>query len=276
MQIGIFDSVFKRDSLEERLDAVHNLGFTCIQFSLSSAGIEPMPLDIPDDLCERVRTAVTSREIFMGAVSGTFNMIHPDESVRTNGLKRLGVIASACKKLGTGIITLCSGTRNRDSMWRPHPDNASPEAWSDLVKSMESAARIGEEHDVVMAFEPEVANVIDSAPNARKLLDEIRSPNLKVIIDGANVFHKGELGRMHEILDEAFELLGPDIVHAHAKDLDHDGEAGKLAAGTGLLDYDHYLSLLDKIGFDGPMVLHGLTEEQAPACRDFVVGKVNS
>jgi len=49
---------------------------------------------------------------------------------------------------------------------------------------------------------------------------------------------------MREVLDEAFELLWPDIVIAHAKDLDQDGEAGHKPAGKGLLDYDHYLGLL--------------------------------
>jgi len=54
----------------------------------------------------------------------------------------------------------------------------------------------------------------------------------------------------------------PDIVLAHAKDLDHDGEAGSLAAGTGRLDYPLYLSLLQQAGFTGPVILHGLTEAQ--------------
>ncbi|MCB0095169.1 MAG: hypothetical protein KDE46_05575, partial [Caldilineaceae bacterium] len=94
------------------------------------------------------------------------------------------------------------------------------------------------------------------------------------VIDGANIFHKGELAHMHGVLDAAFDLLGDDIVMAHAKDLDHDGEAGKLAAGTGLLDFDHYIGLLRGIGFDGVILLHGLTEEQAPGCIQFLRGKL--
>jgi sugar phosphate isomerase/epimerase len=82
-------------------------------------------------------------------------------------------------------------------------------------------------------------------------------------MDGANIFHAGELPQMHAILEEAISLLGPDIVLAHAKDLSHDGEAGNLAAGTGLLDYPLYLSLLQRVGFTGPLILHGLTEAQA-------------
>ena len=57
---------------------------------------------------------------------------------------------------------------------------------------------------------------------------------------------------MREILDEAFTLLGEHIAFAHAKDLDRDGEAGHLAAGKGLLDYDQYLSLLNDVDSNVP------------------------
>jgi sugar phosphate isomerase/epimerase len=41
---------------------------------------------------------------------------------------------------------------------------------------------------------------------------------------------------------------------------DHDAAPGRLplAAGTGLLDYDHYLALLRQAGYDGPLILHSL------------------
>ena len=276
MQLGVFDKVFERDTMEERIDAVKESGFVCVQFHLDCAGIEAIPDEIPDELCDRIRKAHEDRDIVIGAVSGTFNMIHPDVAIREDGLRRLEVIAKACERMGADIITLCSGTRNTESMWRPHPENNSAEAWRDLLKSMEIAARIGEDNGVTMAFEPEVANVIDSAKKARQLLDEIGSSQLKVVIDGANIYHKGELKKMHYMLDEAFDLLGQDIAHAHAKDLDHDGEAGKLAAGTGVLDYEYYMGLLDKVGFDGPMVLHGLVESQVEMCRDFVLEKLKS
>ena len=84
--------------------------------------------------------------------------------------------------------------------------------------------------DVILAFEPEVNNIVDSARKARRLLDEIASPHLKVVIDGANLFHVGELPRMREILDEAFQVRGDDIRLAHGKDLERDGDAGHQAA----------------------------------------------
>jgi sugar phosphate isomerase/epimerase len=184
------------------------------------------------------------------------------------------MLASVCSRVGTSVITLCTGTRDPENMWRRHPDNDSTEAWRDLVASMGEALQIAEEHKVTLAFEPEVSNVVDSAVKGRRLLDEMKSRHLKVVMDPANIFHKGELPRMREIIDEAFALLGDYIVLAHAKDLSHDGEAGHEAAGRGLLDYDRYLSLLRKVGFGGPLILHGLGESQVAGCIAFLRQKM--
>jgi sugar phosphate isomerase/epimerase len=110
-----------------------------------------------------------------------------------------------------------------------------------MTASVREGTEIAGQAKVVMAFEPEMSNVVDSARKARRLLDEIGSPHLKVTIDPANLFHAGELPRMKEILDEAFDLIGRDAVLAHAKDLDRDGEAGHKPAGQGVLDYDRYM-----------------------------------
>jgi sugar phosphate isomerase/epimerase len=161
-------------------------------------------------------------------------------------------------------------------MWRRHPENDSPSAWRDLLASLREALAAAEELGVTLAFEPEVSNVVDSARKARRLLDELASPRLKVVMDGANLFHAGELARMRDVLDEAFDLLGRDVVLAHAKDLNRDGEAGHEAAGTGVLDYDYYLGLLRRAGYDGPLILHGLREDQVARSVAFLRGKLHA
>jgi sugar phosphate isomerase/epimerase len=143
-----------------------------------------------------------------------------------------------------------------------------------MVACVRAAVEIAESSDVTLAFEPEVNNVVDSALKARRLLDEIHSPHLKVTMDAANLFHAGELARMDEMLDQAFALLGQDVVLAHAKDLSHDGDAGHEPAGHGKLDYDRYLSLLYACGFRGPLLLHGLSEAQVPGCVAFLRQKL--
>ena len=276
MQIGTMSGTFARATLEEALDAVVNHGMSCVQFNLSSAGVTKIPTHIDEDLCDSIREEMSARNITMTALGGTYNMIHPDLQRRADGLRNLRTLASACERLGTSIITLCTGTRDPDNMWRRHPDNDTPEAWDDLVVSMRQAIEVAEEYQVILAFEPEVANVVDSAIKARRIIDQIGSPYLKVVMDGANIFHTGELPRMREILDEAFALLGEHIAFAHAKDLDRDGEAGHLAAGKGLLDYDQYLSLLNDVDPDLPIVLHGLSEAEVDGCVAFLRSKIEA
>ncbi len=275
MQLGIFAKTFPRPTLGATLDAVRACGLDCVQFNMACAGLPPLPDRIDDDVADTVRRETAARGITLAAVSGTFNMAHPDPARRRDGLARLRVLAAACRRMGTSVITLCTGSRDPDDMWRRHPENESPGAWRDLVSCMREALTAAEESGVTLAFEPEVSNVVDSARKGRRLLDALASPRLKVVMDGANLFHAGELPRMHEVLDGAFDLLGREIVLAHAKDLSRDGEAGHEAAGTGLLDYDHYLGLLCRAGYDGPLILHGPREDQVGRSVAFLRGRLN-
>jgi sugar phosphate isomerase/epimerase len=274
MRLGIFAKTFARPTVEAVLGAVRVHGLDCVQFNMACAGLPSMPERIDGALCDRVRAAATQRGITLAAVSGTFNMIHPDPARRRAGLDGLRVLAGACNRLGVQVVTLCTGTRDPDDMWRRHPDNDSASAWRDLLESMRAAVKIAEVAGLTLAFEPEVANVVDTARKGRRLLDEIGSPRLKVAMDGANLFRAGDLARMRDVLNEAFALLGPDIVLAHAKDLTQDGAAGHAAAGTGRLDYDRYLSLLYAAGYDGPLVLHGLSEAEVDASVTFLRAKL--
>lgn len=276
MRPGIFAKTFSRSSPEEVLDAVVAHGLYETQLNMSVTGLPSMPEEIDPALADRVREAAAGRGVTVAAVSGTFNMAHPDEEVRRDGLRRLGVLSGACEQLGTATITLCTGTRDPDDMWRGHPDNRTPEAWRDMLATMRAAVEIAEDHSVTLAFEPEINNVVDSAEKGRRLLDEMRSPRLKVVMDAANLFDAGDpsrqLSRSEKVLHEAFDLLGEDVVIAHAKDVRASGEV--VAAGRGDLDYGLYLEHLFDAGYRGPLILHGLGEDEVESSAAFLREKL--
>jgi sugar phosphate isomerase/epimerase len=257
---GIFERTFPRPTLEATLDAVAAHGIRHIQLDLASADLDSIPRDIPNDTARRIHDACRERDISIAAVSGTWNMIHPDPAVRDAGLAGLEVIAGACHAMGTSIITLCTGTRNAESMWRRHPDNDTPAAWCDLVSTMTAALEIADAHNMVLAFEPEPANVISSAAKGRDLLQELDHPRLKVVMDAANVIATDRSRPPEAVLDEAFDLLGEHIVVAHGKDLSADGAF--CAAGTGIVPWDRCLARFRSIAFDGPIILHSLDEDE--------------
>ena len=272
MRLGIFARTFSRPTLEEVFNAVREHQLDCVQFNLACAGLPPLPEAIAPSLAIRIREASMSRGIEIVAVSGTYNMIHPDPQVQQTGLRRLRTLAAACQSLGTSVITICTGTRDPADMWHWHPENASSQTWSDLLRAMEAALHIAEEEQVTLAFEPERANVVSTAAHGHALLVAMQSPRLKVVIDPANLIVPGDERQMSQVLDEVFDLLGEHIVIAHAKDRGADDTFR--AAGEGILDYDHYLRLLQTSAFTGPLIIHGLTEEQVDAALQFLYGKL--
>ncbi len=270
MRLGIFAKIFIRPTLAETLDAVAACGLDCVQFNFSCAGLLSMPDDIAPEALAAIACELRLRAFSVPAVSGTFNMIDPNLDRRRQGLRRLEVIAASCAALGAPMVTLCTGTRDPADPWRAHPLNDSPEAWHDLLVSMEQALKIAEQYNICLGVEPETANVINSAKKARQLLDQLRSPRLKIVMDPANLFRTGDGPRMAEILEEAFGLLGPDIALAHAKDFRDGPPLNTVAAGRGMLDWPRCLELLRAAGYNGPLILHSLAEDEVPAAIAFL------
>jgi sugar phosphate isomerase/epimerase len=270
MEIGIFTKIFHRTSLDETLDAVVSHGICAIQFNMSCAGLPTLPAAIPTHMIDDIRTAVLSRGLQMAALSGTYNLIHPDRSVRDQGIQGLKALADACASWECPVITLCTGTRDADNMWRRHPDNDTPAAWSDLVAAMRQIVPIAEAAGITLGVEPELSNVVNSAQKARRLLDEVGSSHVKIIMDGSNLLDIRDFSRMSDILHQAFDLLGKDIILAHAKDLMAAGHEAHGAAGTGVMNYRLYIDLLRQAGYDGDLILHTLSEDQVAASVGFL------
>jgi sugar phosphate isomerase/epimerase len=258
MRPGIFAKTFPRPALGEVLDAVAATGLRELQFNL----------DLGGGTDTAVRTGVAARGLTMAAVSGTYNMAHPDPAVRESGAATLTGIIRRAPALGTHVVTVCTGTRDPDDMWRAHPNNGTPEAWADMRAAMAAAAESAEAADVTLAVEPEHGNVVRDAPAARRLLDELASPHVRIVVDGANLLVPGRPERQDAVLREAFELLGDDLVLAHAKDVLDDGTV--VPAGAGSLDYGLYVDLLRTAGYRGPLILHGLPEAAVPAAVAFL------
>src|SRR2546422_2588754 len=82
MQLGIFAKTFVRPTLVEALDAVVGHGLNCIQFNFACAGLPSMPEHIAPELAGQMAREIQQRNLAVAAVSGTFNMIHPEAQKR--------------------------------------------------------------------------------------------------------------------------------------------------------------------------------------------------
>ena len=263
MQAGIFAKTFLAPGVLGALQAAKAAGFDTVQFNMACCGLPAMPDEIAAETIAEIASASRETGVSLAAISATYNMIHPEPKVRADGLRKLEVILKAARGMGTSLVTLCTGTRDAQDQWRHHPDNRGADAWHDLLGEMAKAAALADAYGVDLGIEPELANVVNSADAAKRLLNEVKSPRLRIVLDPANLFETASEQERRSIVAYAAETLAGSISMAHAKDRDAAG--GFVAAGTGVIDFPHFLACLRQSGFDGPLVAHGLSEAEAPA-----------
>jgi sugar phosphate isomerase/epimerase len=268
MQLGIFAKAFSATGALPVFNAVKQAGYEVAQFNMACLGMPSMPESIAPALADEIAKASDASGVAIAAISGTYNMIHPDPAVRADGLARLATIIRAGPFMGIRLVTLCTGTRDAKDQWKHHPDNSCKEAWRDLLEEMGKAITLAEENGVDLGIEPELANVVSSAQQARKLINELKSPRICIVLDPANLFEVALPRESQSIIAQAIDLLGDRIVMAHAKDRRATGEF--TAAGSGVIDFPHFIRCLRSAGFNGPLVTHGLSEQEAPAVATFL------
>jgi sugar phosphate isomerase/epimerase len=124
---------------------------------------------------------------------------------------------------------------------------------------------------------------IINAHDGVRLIRELRSNRIRIIFDPANLYRPPmDPRRDRHVITDALRLLGDHIAIAHCKDIadptakraghqDCEGPYAHVAAGTGILDYHHYISELERlVPRSIPLILHGLNEEQIPASVSFI------
>lgn len=274
MQLGIMTHHLQRPDIDAVADAVAAFGLTSVQLNLDSAGLAEIPDTFDQAVATGIRAAFQRHGITIAAVSGTFNMIDPDRERLQEHIRRFPVLLAWCRALDCRIVTACTGTRDPASMWRHHPDNARPEAWTDLLDTLGQVLPEAEAQGVTIAFEPEVVNVVDTAAKAQRLIEEAGSPRLRLVMDPANYFQPDMLTRMDAVLDDIFARVAPYVVFAHAKDVRGPRPGGtecvRPAAGTGVLNYRRYLELLHNSGYDGALIMHSLDEAEVATSAAYV------
>ena len=78
LNIGIMDKTILRPSLDAVLDTVVGFGIYSMQFGLGSAGLPELPKRFDPELGDSIHREFEARKMTMAAISGTYNMIHPD------------------------------------------------------------------------------------------------------------------------------------------------------------------------------------------------------
>lgn len=268
MTPGIFARTYAAKFPGTLFERIRADGFTSVQFNLACAGLASLPDVLPEGTGARIARGARDAQVKLCALSGTYNMAHPDAQQRKRDRKGFANVMRAAHDMGVSLVTLCTGSRDGANMWRAHPDNGSREAWHALREELDFALTLADTYDLALGIEPEPGNVIADARLARRVLDEVGSTRLGIVLDAANLLPPEVQARQHSIVAQAADLLGGSLLLVHAKDVDADGVV--VPAGKGAVDLPAFVARMREAGYDGPLVGHNFDEADAPGVAAYL------
>ncbi len=163
MHLGIFAKTFPRPTLEETLDAIADHGLTHVQFNMSCVGLPTLPDRLDEDRCIWIARSFRERGLTMAAISGTFNLCDPERgaALRTTcSVSRCWPRPAAGSIRGSSRSARARATRTTCGDGIPRTCDGAP--GTRLVEAMREAVKIADRHEVTLAFEPEINNVVNS------------------------------------------------------------------------------------------------------------------
>ena len=122
----------------------------------------------------------------------------------------------------------------------------------------------------MLAVEPVWCHIISTPERAVRMLEELPSENLQIILDAVNLIAPEEANRAEDIIRNAISLLGDRVRILHMKDyvITPEGELDACACGLGSMRYEQLLSFA--AGRDLPMTLENTVPDNAEEARLFL------
>lgn len=178
-------------------------------------------------------------------------------ATRAERLRRLEWGLNRTRALGLRDLTLHAGFL---------PEKGDPQR-KPLLDTLAQAGELAKSKGVTIAFETgqETADLL------RLTLDQLKSPNLKVNFDPANMllYDKGDPIR-------AVEILGQDIRSVHVKDGNRPRKPSswgeEVPLGQGQVNIRRFIRALKKIGYQGPLCIEREVGNQEQRVADIAHG----
>ena len=258
-------------TLRERAGFARAQGFTCVHLALSKTlGKEYMaPGVLTPGLAAQVVDDMNGLDI---AVLGCYlNLATPDEDDYRAVLKKYIAHLRFAMWARAGVVGTETGNPNKEYRYDPEKSHTD-EALAFFIERLRPVVRAAETLGAVLAIEPVFTHIVCDGKRARRVLDEIDSPNLGIILDPVNLLHESNCQRADQVIGEAIDLLHDDVLVVHMKDyvIADDGRLRSVAAGTGRMDFTAVAEFVRREKPSIQLTLEDTRPDNAEQARRFV------
>lgn len=245
MQLGIRLHDTKALPFEERIADVHELGFACGHLALGKVIKEFPTTDeaLTPGLAMYIKNVFARNQVDIAVLGCYLNLANPNPQQLEKIMNRYKAHIRFASWLGCGVVGTETGAPNETYTYVSECHGE--EALQTFITNLRPIVKYAEQMGVVVAIEPVWKHIVCNPKRARRVLDEIASPNLQIILDPVNLLDICNYQEQEAIVEEAIALLGPDVAMVHLKDyMPADGKLEAMGCGLGMMKYEAVLKFI--------------------------------
>ena len=196
-------------------------------------------------------------EIKVAMVGAYFNMIHPDEEKRLDGIEYFKQCMETAGVFGCHVVGSETGSANGDK-WTYNPYNHTDEAFKTVVETVKGLKRYGNAFNARPIIEGAWAHTVHTPDQLKELVDLTEITD--VTIDVFNFLNIDNYMEADKIFDRSLELFGDKIKVFHVKDFNPgEGKLVQCGIGQGIMNWKYFIPRIKETCPDAVLILEGVT-----------------
>ena len=259
MKLGIRAHDINQTNPIELANSLENHHLEFIQLVLNKAFPNLPSNHLSIDLVNHIIEPFKQKSINIALLGAYFNPVHSDfEKVKAN-IKRFKEHLKYASYFNTRYVATETGSYN-DDKWTYNPKNHTEEAYLKVKTIVQELVISAKEYNATVLIEGAYNHVIYNPYLLKRLIDDINSPHLKVIVDLFNYLNIDNYHQYKTIFETCLNLLKDNIVVFHMKDfIIQDNKLVQVGLGEGIIDFDYIIVNILKAHQDAYLILEGIT-----------------
>lgn len=256
LNLGIRAHDLGQLSLEELCKQLRDYQFTNIQFAIKKSFPDYVPSfqSLSPGIASFFGDYFANNGIKISTLGCYVNISSRNLAVRHKALNDFKTHIQLARDFRASLVGTETGSVSEGFT----PENFTEEAYQIARSSVLELVEYAEYFGITVGIEAGFNHPLYSAPLAKRLIDEVQSPHLKIILDIANLINVHNVSEREFILNEALDLLHDHIAMIHLKDFTvNKGKIEIVPVGKGMLNFEPILTYLK---YDRPF-LHATLEE---------------
>ena len=222
-----------------------------------------------------IERAFDQEDVVLAEVGIWRNLITPDDKVRAEHLAFAAEKLAIADAVGARCAVSYIGSYKADTDYAPAAENLGQDAFDACVETVRRLLDTVRPKRAKFALEMMQYSLPDSVDSYVELIRAVDRPGFAAHFDPVNLITAPRVyWNTGALIRECFEKLGQWVVSCHAKDIILHHQAAlhldEVMIGQGVLDYRTYLTELNRLSHEVPLMLEHLTDPEYATARDAV------